>query len=135
MAPLNCGVFLDTLIFLENSHFIEYNVYLCCTINYHQDDWIELLPFVEFTYNNIKHASIHHTPFFANYEWHPKFDTFHIKNNVSNPSIGNFAIYMQTLHKEIISYLEKANDKYKINVHEGQKKPPPSKFGDKIWLL
>ena len=26
LAPLNCGVSFETLIFLENSHFIEYKV-------------------------------------------------------------------------------------------------------------
>ena len=27
LAPLNCGVSFETLIFLENSHFIEYKVF------------------------------------------------------------------------------------------------------------
>jgi hypothetical protein len=26
--------------------------YLCCTINYHQDNWTELLPLAEFMYNS-----------------------------------------------------------------------------------
>jgi hypothetical protein len=26
--------------------------YLHCTINYHQDNWMELLPLAEFAYNN-----------------------------------------------------------------------------------
>ena len=103
-------------------------------LTYNQDDWIQLLLFAKFTYNNTKHASIHHTPFFANYEWHPKFDTFHIKDDVFNPSIENFAIQMQTLHEEIISYLEKVQDNYKINAHEGQKGPPSFKVGDRVWL-
>jgi transposase InsO family protein len=31
--------------------------YLCCTINYQQDDWTNLLPLAEFVYNNILHLS------------------------------------------------------------------------------
>jgi hypothetical protein len=62
-----------------------------CTINYHQDGWAKLLPLAKFTYNNTKHASINHTPFFANYKQHPKFDTFNIKNVVSNPFVEDFA--------------------------------------------
>jgi transposase InsO family protein len=41
--------------------------YLCCTINYHQDNWTELLPLVEFVYNNTIQGSTQQTPFFANY--------------------------------------------------------------------
>ena len=115
------------------NHVLE--KYLHYIINYHQDDLVELLPFAKFTYNNTKHASIHHTPFFAYYAWHPKFYTFHIKNNVSNLSVENFAIQMQTLHEEIISYLEKAEDKYKNNANKGLKESPSFKVGDKVWLI
>ena len=31
--------------------------YLCCTINYQQDNWTSLLPLAEFAYNNSTHAS------------------------------------------------------------------------------
>jgi hypothetical protein len=30
-------------------------LYLCCTINYQQDDWADLLPLTEFIYNNTLH--------------------------------------------------------------------------------
>jgi hypothetical protein len=109
--------------------------YLRCTINYHQDDWVELLPLAEFTYNNTKHASTHHTPFFANCGQHPKFDTFHIENDISNPSVEDFATQLQILHEEITSYLEESQQIYKINADEQQKEPPSFKVGDKVWLL
>ena len=50
--------------------------YLCCTINYHKDDWAELLPLAEFAYNTTIEESTQQTPFFANYGYHPKFDQF-----------------------------------------------------------
>jgi hypothetical protein len=59
--------------------------YLLCTINFYQDNWIELLPFAEFAYNNTIQGSIHLAPFFANYRYHLKFDQFDF-NNVENPS-------------------------------------------------
>ena len=34
LAPLNCGISFETLIFLENSHFIEYKVcYYYCDVH------------------------------------------------------------------------------------------------------
>ena len=41
-----------------------------CT--YHQDDWVELLPFAEFAYNNSVNASTKMTPFYAVYGQHPR---------------------------------------------------------------
>ena len=42
--------------------------YLRCSLSYQQDDWVDLLPLAEFTYNNSLHASTRVTPFFANYD-------------------------------------------------------------------
>ena len=35
------------------------------------DDWSSWLPIAEFAYNNSVSASTHHTPFFANFGYHP----------------------------------------------------------------
>ena len=40
--------------------------YLRPFINFEQNDWARLLPMAEFAYNNIKNASIGHTPFDLN---------------------------------------------------------------------
>jgi transposase InsO family protein len=45
--------------------------YLRCFVNYHQDNWVDLLPVVEFAYNNTFQESIHQTSFFTNYGYHP----------------------------------------------------------------
>lgn len=37
--------------------------YVCCQFNYQQDNWTELLPFVEVVYNNSVHSSIGFTSF------------------------------------------------------------------------
>jgi transposase InsO family protein len=49
--------------------------YLRCFIDYQQDDWVALLPFAEFAYNNSYHVSIKQSPFHANYGYHPSFDS------------------------------------------------------------
>jgi len=46
--------------------------YLRCFINERQNNWADLLPFAEFSYNNSLQQSINQTPFFANYGFNPK---------------------------------------------------------------
>ena len=41
-------------------------------VNYEQNSWLELLPLVEFVYNNLVHASTGMSPFFTNYGYHPE---------------------------------------------------------------
>jgi transposase InsO family protein len=47
--------------------------YLRCTMNYQQDDWLDLLSQAEFVYSNTTHALTGISPFFANYGFHPRF--------------------------------------------------------------
>jgi hypothetical protein len=44
--------------------------YLRTFCNSEQDNWVELLPLGEFTYNNCIHHSMLMTPFWANYNYH-----------------------------------------------------------------
>jgi len=59
--------------------------YLRCTVNYKQDDWLDLLSQAKFAYNNIAHASTEISPFFANYGFHPRF-SLEIPGDSVNPS-------------------------------------------------
>jgi hypothetical protein len=45
--------------------------YIWAVCNYVQDNWVELLPRAEFTYNNAIHASTRMTVLWANYHYHP----------------------------------------------------------------
>jgi len=46
-----------------------------------QDDWVDLLPFAEFCYNNTFHAVIKQTPFFAAYHHHPENNFKNTRDN------------------------------------------------------
>jgi len=46
--------------------------YLRVFCNYEQDNWVELLPWAEFAYNNSVHASTRMTPLWAVYHRHPE---------------------------------------------------------------
>ena len=47
--------------------------YLCCYINYKQDNWVEWLPQAEFAYNNAMQASTGRSPFYAMYTYNLSF--------------------------------------------------------------
>ncbi len=48
-------------------------------INYHQDNWLDLLSLVEFAYNTI-YFSTQETPLVASHGLHPKFDIQGVNN-------------------------------------------------------
>jgi len=50
--------------------------YLCVYYNYQQDNWSELLPLMEFAYNNAPSATTGVSPFFANKGYHPNITVY-----------------------------------------------------------
>ncbi|CAG8506156.1 14489_t:CDS:2 [Dentiscutata erythropus] len=59
-----------------------------CTINYQQDDWNNLLPLAELSYNNSIHTSTKKAPFFANYGFNSPFRHAHTSKFNSSLSRG-----------------------------------------------
>lgn len=108
--------------------------YLRCTVNYHQDDWMELLPLAEFAYNNTTHGSTQQTPFFANYGYHPRFDHFDF-GTIQNPAAEDLARRISEIHKEVRDQLHGAQANQKRNADKYRKEHPRICVGDKVWLL
>ena len=108
--------------------------YLRCTINYHQDNWAELLSLAEFAYNNTIQGSTQQTPFFANYGYHPRFDQFNF-NKVENPAAEDLATRLSERHTLMKDKLLEAQGKQKDNADKSRKAHPVINIGDKVWLL
>jgi hypothetical protein len=47
-------------------------IYLRHYVNYQQDNWVEILPLAQFTYNNAISLTTQQTLFYANYGYHPR---------------------------------------------------------------
>ena len=45
--------------------------YLRTYCSWNQKNWVELLPYAEFCYNNTVHSSTKLTPFYASFVYHP----------------------------------------------------------------
>jgi hypothetical protein len=104
--------------------------YLRCFLNYHQDNWIQLLPLAEFAYNNSLHASTNLTPFFANYGFHPTSDLLPL---VSYEKIGNRELRQKEINESIKYQLKIAQDNYKRHADK-QRKHFEFSVGQKVWL-
>ena len=70
--------------------------YLHVYCNYQQNNWSELLPLMEFAYNNAPSATTGVSPFFANKKYHPNI-TVHPKCNIASSRARNFAIDLDEL--------------------------------------
>lgn len=63
----------------------------------HSDRWVDVLPMVEFAYNNTYQATIKTTPFLACYGYHPRFVGIlnplesSVRNPLDQPSLPKFA--------------------------------------------
>ena len=57
--------------------------YLYVYYNYQQNNWSELLPLIEFAYNNTPSATTSVSPFFTNKGYHPNI-TVHPKYNIAS---------------------------------------------------
>ena len=112
--------------------------FLRVSLNYAQDNWLSLLPLVEFAYNNSPHSATNIFPFFALYGFHPKSDnlTDIILQNQRQVSHVPAAVFIQEkaqLHAAIVTSLEKARHTMK---KYADKKRTEITFavGDKVML-
>jgi hypothetical protein len=71
--------------------------YLWVYINYQRDDWANLLPLAEFTYNNTAHSATQVTPFFANKGFHPKLEVS--LTSVASEDAYHQLVDLQKLHE------------------------------------
>jgi hypothetical protein len=86
--------------------------YLCCIVNYQQDDWLDFLPLAEFAYNNTIHSSTKQTLVFSIYDHHPWADPFQVKD-VGNLVAEDLAAHLATIHDELVFQLYEAQECYK----------------------
>jgi hypothetical protein len=108
--------------------------YLRCTMNYQQDDWLDLLSQAEFAYNNTTHASTGISPFFANYGFHPRF-SLEIPGDSVNPSAKERATRLGQVQQNLMAKLKLTHEWQKKQTNRRRKDHPNFKVGNKVWLL
>jgi hypothetical protein len=108
--------------------------YLRIFCDYQQDNWFELLPLAEFSYNNAQHASTLMSPFFANYGVNPRF-SLQVSNDPSqNPAAEDLVTRLKAIHQQLKENLTAAQAKYKEFYDVHVKEAPSFAVGDLVWL-
>jgi hypothetical protein len=117
------------------NQILEQYVRIFC--HYQQDDWVDLLPLAEFSYNNARSATTHASPFYANYGYNPRPQP-HTPSNPAesyNPAADHFAKRLQDVHDQLRIHIKDAQEIQKRNYDKHAKQAPEFKPGDKVWLL
>ena len=107
--------------------------YLRVYCNYQQDNWFELLPFVEFAYNNALSATTDVSPFFANKGYHPNI-TVHPEHNIASSRACNFAIDLDELQSTLKTEISAAQQHYQKSTDAWRSPAPDFKVGDKVFV-
>ena len=74
--------------------------YLRVYCNYQQNNWSDLLPLAEFTYNNAPNTTMGLTLFYANKGYHPSI-TVHPKRDIASTRVQDFAVDLNNLHQQL----------------------------------
>ena len=96
------------------------------------DDWSSWLPIAEFAYNNSVSASTHHTPFFANFGYHPTAPSSRV-NPASDSDATGYLDALRDVQVTIARELElaKAQAAEQANRH---RRPLTFNVGDRVRL-
>ena len=71
--------------------------YLQIYCNYQQDNWSELLPLAEFSYNNMPSTTMGVSPFFSNKGYHPNFSIYS-NHELTSSSTKSYVTDLDELH-------------------------------------
>ena len=112
----------------------ELEQYLCLFTNQRQDDWVGLLPFSEFQYNNQVYSSTQHPPFLLDTGYVPRmgFELDQPRSHVE--SINELSDQMRDTFEEVKVALAKSKDD--IMLYYNWKCTPALEFkaGDMVFL-
>ena len=108
--------------------------YIRIYTSYHQDDWSQLLPLAEFTYNNTPSDSTGVSPFFATKGYNPDF-TVHPERDVASVRARDFAVDLAELQLMLREQLQHAQDRYTEQANARRLPPPEFKIGDQAYVL
>ena len=112
----------------------ELEQYLCLFTNQRQDDWVGLLPFVEFQYNNQVHSSTQHPPFLLDTGCVPQMGFEPDQPQSHMESINEFSKRMRDTLEEVKAALAKSKDDMMLYYNRKRTPAPEFKAGDMVFL-
>src|SRR5467141_471993 len=107
--------------------------YLRVYCNYQQDNWSELLPLAEFTYNNTPSATTSITPFLANKGYHPNL-TVNPEHDLTSAHAHDFVTNLDELHQELRQHIAEAQRQYQAPADSRRLPAPEFKIGSHTYV-
>jgi len=112
----------------------ELEQYLRLFTNQRQDDWVGLLPFVEFQYNNQVHSSTQHPPFLLDTGRVPRMGFEPDQPQSHMESVNEFKDQMTDSLEEAKAALAKLKDDMVLYYNWKRTPAPEFKAGDMVFL-
>lgn len=106
--------------------------YLRCYVNFDQNDWDQLLPYAEFSYNNSVHSATKMSPFFANYGYHPRVIASGPRDSAI-PTAVELASRFETIHQFLRANMTDAQAIMK-EYADRHRQPCTFDVGDEVYL-
>jgi len=106
----------------------------CRVTNQRQDDWVGLLPFVEFQYNNQVHSSTQHPPFLLDTGRVPQMGFEQDQPQSHMESINEFRDWLRDTLEEAKVALAKSKDDMTLYYNWKRTPAPEFKAGDMVFL-
>ena len=107
--------------------------YLRVYCNYHQDNWADLLPLAEFSYNNAPSATTGVSPFFANKGYHLNL-AVHPERDLSSTRAREYAVDLESLYEYLHTEMAAAQQRYQGPADAKHLAPPDFKVGDQVFV-
>ena len=102
-------------------------------VSYHQDDWVDWIPIIEFALNNRYHTGLKTTPFYANYGYHPQIGSLpRVQSAIE--SVDDFVKHIHEVQKQTSESLVKAAEDMKKFYDRHRNKTPEFEVGQKVLL-
>ena len=107
--------------------------YLRAYCNYQQDNWSNLLPLVEFAYNNALSTTTGITPFFANKGFHPNLSVS-VSGTFSSARAKDFAVDLDKLHQELRVHIAAAQERTQKYADRKRLPAPEIRPGQRVFV-
>ena len=98
---------------------------------FQEQDWEELLPSLEFAYNDTKQSSTKETPFYLNYGYHPVGTYRHA--DTTTPHVDDYVHYLHRLQEAARDAIQDAQTVQERYANKHRKESPLIQQGD--WVL
>ena len=116
-----------------NQTLQQYLQVYCNYCNYQQNNWSNLLPLAEFTYNNAPNVMMGLTPFYTNKGYHPSI-TIHSKWDIASTRAWDFVVNLNDLHQQLQSHISDAQKRYSVSANKNQTLLLDFKIGGKVFV-